>query len=147
MAEPKNAPRNDAPKVDAAARPDPTPSTELATAHARIAELERELDASRRAHQGELDAASSVLQSAHRELDEARARIAQLERLLDDATRAPGNPAARGRVVTLRALRGLRFTLRGTPTRLAAGRTVETTPEDLTDDGLVEGEDFEVIAR
>lgn len=145
MAEPKNAPRNDAPKADAPARPDPTPSAELSAARARITDLERALDEAQGAHQGELDAASNVLQSAHRELDAARARITELE--AEAAARAPGNPAARGQVVTLRALRGLRFSLRGTPTRLGAGRTLDAAPEDLADDGLVEGEDFEVIAR
>lgn len=146
MADPKNASKNTpAPPVEpVTARPDAQPS-ELDAARTRIAELERELDASRRVHQEELDAASRVLQSAHRELDTARARIAALE--AEAAARAPGNPAARGQVVTLRALRGLRFSLRGTPTRLGAGRTLDAAPEDLTDDGLVEGEDFEVIAR
>lgn len=110
-------------------------SAELAAANARIEELER--------------ANARLEERAERDVAEIR----RLQGILDDLASsrreelvAQGAEPVSG-VVRLRAIRGIRFTLNGQRKAVRAGDVVEARVEDLTDDGLTLGADFEVARR
>lgn len=104
----------------------------LAEARARVVELE--------------EANARLEQNAEADYGEIR-RLRGILDALQDRQDGRAEEATGGEVVTLRALRGIRFALGSEPKRLRQGDTVRARVADLTDDALVEGVDFAVVAR
>lgn len=109
---------------------------------ADVAEQLARLQAERDAAVELAQRADAAARNAVTELDELRRAV--VTDAVERGTRATTAAApADPRPVKLRALHGIAFSIRGERFRLRTGETIDATPADLEDDGLVFGRDFE----
>ena len=136
-------------------KPDPkgqgTAPDELAAARSRIAELEKivtqqreNAEALEKSFRADWEEREKRFRSDWEERD--KAFQAAHEQMVGEAARTRGGPRLKGAVLNLRAKYALRYVdAKSAPQRVAGGKEFRATIEELADDGLVEGDAFEVI--
>lgn len=142
------APVDKTDKVSTATTPakpaEPTLEEQLAAERARVAELEVALTNTHESHEKQLTEQREQFDTLWQNR-EAEFR-AELARVTGEAAVRPRGPRLKGEVLTLRAKHGLRYTdAKGAAQRVAGGKEFRATLEELADDGLVEGDAFDVI--
>ena len=138
------APVDKTDKISTATTPakpaEPTLEEQLAAERARVAELEVALTNTHESHEKQLTEQREQFDTLWQN------REAELARVTGEAAARPRGPRLKGEVLTLRAKHGLRYTnAQGKPQRVAGGKEFRATLEELADDGLVEGDAFDVI--
>lgn len=123
---------------------EPSLDEQLATAAARIAELEGALANAHESYEKQITEQRTQFDTLWQDREEEfRAALA---RASNDAVSRPRGTRSKGEVLTLRAKHGLRYSdAQGKAQRVAGGKEFRATLEELADDGLVEGEAFDVI--